>query len=46
MGVGGNTTPRPLYLQERDPEHIVWEAGWTPGPENLVPTGIFFSIAR
>jgi hypothetical protein len=31
-----NTTPQPLCLQERDPEHIVQEAGWPPG---LVWTG-------
>ena len=37
-----NATPRPLYLRERDPVPIVWEAGWAPEPvwmgaENLTP---------
>ena len=27
-----NATPRPLYPRERDPVHIVQEAGWAPGP--------------
>jgi hypothetical protein len=40
-----SATPRPCYPRERDPVHIVQEAGWAPGPvwkgaENLVPTGI------
>jgi hypothetical protein len=42
-----NATFRSLYLQERDPVHIVQEAEWTPGSvwagaENLAPppTGI------
>jgi hypothetical protein len=44
-----NATPRLLYVQGRDPVHIVQEAGWTPGPsvwtgaENLAPTGIRYS---
>jgi len=38
-----NARPRPLYLREINPELIVQEAGWTPGPvwtgrKNLVPT--------
>jgi len=37
-----SATPRLLYLQERDPVHIVQEAGRAPGPvwmgvENLIP---------
>jgi len=39
--------PRPLYLRERDPVHIVQEAGWARGPvwtgqEYSPPTGIRF----
>jgi hypothetical protein len=38
-----NTTPRPLYLGERDPVPTVQEVGWAPGPiwtgaENLAST--------
>jgi hypothetical protein len=45
MGWVVNTTPRPLYAQERGPVPIVWEVGWVLGPvwtgaENLAPTGI------
>ena len=32
-----NATPRPLYLQERDPVPVVQEAGWT---ALLVWTGV------
>jgi len=40
-----SATPRLLYLQERDPVPIVYEAGRAPGPvwmgaESLFPTGI------
>ena len=40
-----NTTPRPLYHQERDPVPIVQETGWarepvSTGTENLAFTGI------
>ena len=31
MGVGGNATPRPLYLRESPGTHCK-EAGWAPGP--------------
>ena len=42
-----NVTPRSLYLRERDPVHIVQEAGRAPGQvwtnaENLAPIGIRF----
>jgi hypothetical protein len=46
MGCVVNATARPLYLRERDPVHILQEAGWAPGPvwtgaENLAPlTGL------
>jgi hypothetical protein len=40
----GNVTPRPLYLQERVPVHMVQEAGWISEVrrrENLLPpTGV------
>jgi hypothetical protein len=40
-----NATPRPFYLQERDPVLIVQEVRWVPGPvlkgaENFALTGI------
>ena len=40
-----NATPRPLYPREREPVHIVQEAGLVAGPvwlgaENFAPTGI------
>ena len=40
-----SATPRPLYTWERDPAHLVQEAGWTPGlvwvgTEDLASTGI------
>jgi hypothetical protein len=31
MGWVVNATPRSLYLLERDPLHIIQEAGWAPG---------------
>jgi hypothetical protein len=42
---GVSVTPRPLFTPGKDPEPIVQEAGWAPGPvwtgaENLAPTGI------
>jgi hypothetical protein len=45
MGWVVNTTPRPLYPQERDPVPIEQEAGWAPEPvwmgaQYLAPTGI------
>ena len=45
MGWVVNATPRPLYLQERDPVRNIQEAGWATGPDwtgakNLAPTGI------
>jgi hypothetical protein len=45
MVVFVNATLRPVYPRQRDPVHIVQEAGWVPGPvwtgeENLVATGI------
>jgi hypothetical protein len=49
MGWVVNATPRPLYLRQRDPVPIVYEAVWAPGPvwigaENLASTGIFFFV--
>jgi len=44
--VGGWSTPRPgRFTPGKDPEPIILEAGWAPGPvstdaENLAPTGI------
>ena len=45
MGWVVNTTPRPLYHQERDSVPIVQEARWAPGSvwsgvENFAVTGI------
>ena len=44
-----NAMPRPLYTREGDPELVIREAGWAPGPvwtlvKNLPPstTGILF----
>jgi hypothetical protein len=43
---GGWSAPRPgRFTPGKDPEPIVQEAGWAPGPvwtdaENLIPTGI------
>jgi len=40
-----NATPRSLFARERDPGHIVEDAGWAPAPvctcaENFAATGI------
>jgi hypothetical protein len=44
------SAPRPLYPRERDPAHVVQEAGWDSGPistgtENYASTG-FQSLDR
>ena len=39
-GLGVSVTPRPLFTSGKDPVPILQEAGWAPGSENLVPTGI------
>jgi hypothetical protein len=31
MGWVANAKPRPAYLQERDPVHIIQETQWAPG---------------
>jgi len=32
MGWVVSATLRPIYPREREPVHVVWEAGWVPGP--------------